>query len=193
MENKLKNYIVLQKVAKLGKILSKIAFICSVISVCVCIVGIFTNVIGIDKSLKIGGVTIYGLMSEFGAYNVKSISATLAAWMIVCVGKAVLSKFSEIYFRNTLAEGTPFTQRGARELRRLGIMIMAIPTSCVVLAEIVQGIVTGFMDVATDAWMDLNFDNEISIMLGAMFLVGSFLCEYGAEMKENICEYRQIH
>lgn len=186
MENKSKNCIKLQKIAKLGEILSKVAFIFSIISVCGCIVGIFSNAIGIDKAFKIGGVTIYGLLSGSGVYNVKSISVVLTAWLIVCVGKVVLSKFSEIYFRNTLAKGTPFTQMGAKELRILGIMIMTIPTGCVVLAEIVQGIMTGFMDVATEAWMDLNFDNETSIMLGAMFVVGSLLCEYGAEMKENM-------
>lgn len=185
MENKSKNYMKLQKIAKLGEILSKVAFVCSVISVCGCIAGIFGNLIGIDKVLKVGGVTIHGLLSGFGIYDAKSINVTLAAWLIVCIGEVVLSKFSQIYFRNILAEGTPFTQMGAGELRRLGIMTMLIPTGCVVLAEIIQGIVTGFMDVTADAWMDLNFDNETSIMLGAMFIVGSFLCEYGAEKCEE--------
>lgn len=74
------------------------------------------------------------------------------------------SMFSEIHFRNTLENGTPFTPRGARELRRLGIMTMVIPTGCMVLAEIVQGIMTGFMNVSIDARSDLNFDNEASVV-----------------------------
>ena len=74
------------------------------------------------------------------------------------------SMFSEIHFRNTLEDGTPFTQRGARELRRLGIMTMVIPTGCMVLAEIGQGIMKGFMNVSIDARSDLNFDNEASVV-----------------------------
>lgn len=50
------------------------------------------------KVFKIGGVTIYGLLADFDAYNVKSISVTLVAWLIVCMGEAVLAKFAELFF-----------------------------------------------------------------------------------------------
>ena len=43
--------------------------------------------------------------------------------------------------------GTPFTQVGVRELRRLGILTMVIPTGCAVGAEVVQGILTGFINL----------------------------------------------
>ena len=185
MENKSKNYKILQTIVKIGKILSKVAFVFSIIGICGCFVGLISNVFGSGKVFKIGGVTIYGLLADFDAYNVKSISATLVAWLIVCIGQAVLAKFAELYFRNALMEGTPFTQVGARELRRLGILTMVIPTGCVVLAEIVQGIMTGFMNVMSAGWSDLNFDNEASVIVGVMFIACSFLCGYGAELLEK--------
>ena len=185
MENKSKNYKILQMIAKIGKILSKVAFVFSIIGICGCFVGLLSNIFGSGKVFKIGGVTIYGLLADFDAYNVKSISATLGAWLIVCVGQAVLAKFAELYFRNTEASGTPFTHMGARELRRFGIMMLVIPTGCAVLAEIVQEIMTGFMNVMSDGWSDLNFDNEASVIVGVMFIVGSFLCGYGAELLEK--------
>lgn len=185
MEHKSKNYKILQTIAQIGRILSKVAFVFSVIGICGCIVELLSNVFGNGGVFKIGGVTIYGLLTDFNAYNVKSISATLVAWMVVCAGEAVLAKFAELYFRNTLASGTPFTQAGARELRRLGIMTMVIPTGCTVLAEIIQGIMTGFMKVTADGCADLNFDNEASVVVGVMFIVGSFICGYGAEMLEE--------
>lgn len=153
MENKSKNYKILQTIAKIGKILSKVAFVFSIIGICGCFVGLLSNVFGSGKVFKIGGVTIYSLLAEFDAYNVKSISATLVAWLIVCIGQAVLAKFAELYFRNALMAGTPFTQVGARELRRLGILTMVIPTGCAVVAEVVQGILTGFMNISVDGWM----------------------------------------
>ena len=88
MEDKSKNYKVLQTIAKIGKILSKVAFVFSIIGICGCFVGLLSNVFGSSKVFKIGGVTIYGLLADFDAYNVKSISATLVAWLIVCMGEA---------------------------------------------------------------------------------------------------------
>lgn len=185
MENKSKNYKILQMIAQIGKILSKVAFVFSIIGICGCLVGLLSNIFGSGNAFKIGGVTIYGLLADFDAYNVKSISATLVAWMIVCVGQAVLARFAELYFGNALTAETPFTHTGAVELRRLGIITMVLPTGCAVLAEIVQGIMTGFMNVTADGWSGLNFDNEASVIVGVMFIAGSFLCGYSAEMSEG--------
>ena len=193
LDFKMNNSRVLQLIAQIGKILSKVAFVFSIIGICGCFVGLLSNVFGSGKVFKIGGVTIYGLLADFDAYNVKSISATLVAWLIVCIGQAVLAKFAELYFHNALMAGTPFTQVGARELRRLGILTMVIPTGCAVVAEVVQGILTGFMNVSVDGWMEFNFDNESSVVVGVMLIVGSFVCGYGAELldskKVDLCQY----
>lgn len=185
MENKSKNYIVLQKLVKLGKVFSKVAFVFSIIGISGCIIGLLSNLLGNGQVLKIGGVTIYGLMADFNADNVNSIRATLAAWLIVCMGQAVLAKFAELYFCHVETSSTPFTHTGAWELRRLGIMMIVIPTGCAALAEIVQGTMTGAMNVTADGWSELNFDNEASVVVGVMFIVGSFLCGYGAEVLEK--------
>lgn len=70
-------------------------------------------------------------------------------------------------------------------MRRLGILMMVIPTGCAVLAEIAQGIMTGFMNVPADGWSDLNFDNEASVIGSVMFIACTFLCGYGAELLEE--------
>lgn len=185
MENKSKNYIVLQKLVKLGKVFSKVAFVFSIIGICGCIIGLLGNLLGNGQVLKIGGVTIYGLLADFNADNGNNTRATLMAWLIVCVGQAILAKFAELYFCHVETSGTPFTHTGARELRRLGILMIVIPIGCAVLAEIIQGIMTGFMNVMTDEWSELNFDNEASVIVGVMFIVGAFLCGYGAEVLEK--------
>lgn len=182
MENKSKNYEILQIIAKIGRILSTVAFVFSIIGISGCFLGWISTSLGSDGLFKIEGITIHGLLSDLDDSNGKSVGATLAAWLIICAGQAVLAKFAEIYFRNVLAAGTPFTQSGAGELRRLGIMTMIIPTGCAVLGEILQEIIAGFMNVTAGGWEELNFDNEASVVVGVMFLVGSFLCGYGAEM-----------
>lgn len=65
----------IQKLSKIGKVLSKIAFILSVVGFCGCIAGILSLSMGAGKILKIGGVTLHGLITVDYGYNIKSIAA----------------------------------------------------------------------------------------------------------------------
>lgn len=157
----------------------------SVIGFFGCIAGLISLNFGNGSLIKIGGVTIHGLIDTSMGYNIKIICAALSGWLIVCAGEAVLAKFAEIYFKNELKAETPFTFDGAKEQLRLGILTLAIPTGCAVVSEIVTGIVGSFMHVSKDIAADLYFDNESSIVLGIMFIVMSVLCRYGAELSAN--------
>ena len=184
----MKSLHTIQKLAQIGKILSKIAFIFSIIGFCGCIAGLLSLCFGNGSLIKISGVTLHGLISEEYGYNIKNISATISCWMIVCAGEAVLAKFAEAYFKNELSAETPFTLTGAKELLRLGILTLVIPTGCAVAGSIAEGIIAGFMKVEKAAAMDVYFDNEASIVLGIMFIIGSLLCRYGAELEESHME-----
>lgn len=179
----MKSLQTIQKLSKLGEILSKIAFVCSVVGFCGCIVGLIGLGLGGSALWKLGNVTVHGLLpEELG--GVKSIAAALSGWLIVCVGEAVLAKFAEGYFRNERKAGTPFTLDGAKELLRLGILTLAIPTGCAVLGGIVRGIVGAFLK-AEAVTADVRFNTETRIVLGIAFLLGSLLCRYGAELREH--------
>lgn len=178
----MKSLQTIQKFSKIGKILSKMAFIISVISFCGCIAGILSMSLGNGSLIKLGGVTLHKLISEEYGYNIKSITATLSGWLVVCAGEAVLAKYAEVYFQNELKAETPFTLAGAKKLLRLGILTITVPTGCAVVGSIVEGIITGFMKVEKAAAMDMYFDNEASIVLGIMFILGSLLCRCGAEL-----------
>lgn len=141
--------------------------------------------------IKLGGVTLHGLISEKYGYNIKSITAALFGWLVVCAGEAVLAKFAEAYFTNELKAKTPFTLAGAKELLRLGILTLAIPTGCAVAGSIVEGILAGFMKVEKAAAMDKLFDQEASIGLGILFILAFLLCRHGAELRERSGEITQ--
>lgn len=128
----MKSLNTIQKLSKIGKVLSKIAFIFSVIGFCGCIAGLLSLNFGNGRLIKIGGVTLHGLIPEEYGYNIKSITATLSGWLIVCAGEAVLAKFAESYFKNELKAKTPFTLAGAKKLLQLGILTITIPTACAV-------------------------------------------------------------
>lgn len=175
----------IQSLHKLGRVLSKLAFVFAVIGVCGCIAGLLSLRFGNGSLLKFGGVTVHGLITQGTGYNVKSIAAALSGWLIVCAGEAVLASFAAAYFRNELEAGTPFTQDGARELLRLGILTMAIPLGCAVAGKITQGIVGSFLHVTKDAAIDLALGNGGSMMLGIAFLVTALLCRCGADLREG--------
>lgn len=179
----MKSLQTIQKLSRLGKTLSKIAFIFSVIGFFGCIVGLLSVQFGSGMILKLGGVTLHGMISGELAGNLKGSSAALGGWLIVCAGEAVLARFAEGYFKQELETGTPFTAAGAKALLRLGILTIAIPTGCALLGSIAEGLIAGFMQVETAAALDLYFDNDASIVLGIMFLLASLLCRYGAELR----------
>lgn len=148
----MKSLNTIQKLSKIGTVLSKIAFIFSVIGFCGCIAGLLSLNFGNGSLIKIGGVTLHALISVEYGYNIKSITATLSGQMIICAGEAVLAKFAEVYFKNELRAETPFTHARAKELLRLGILTLTIPTGCAVVGSIVEGIIAGFMKVKKSEW-----------------------------------------
>lgn len=181
----MKSIKTIQTFFKTANVLSQIAFIFSVIGFCGCAAGILSLGLGNGGLIKIGGITLHGLISNDLGYNTKSITAMLSGWAVVCAGEAVLSKFAEICFKNELSAGTPFTFSGAKELMRLGILALAVPTGCAVLGGIVEGVIAGFMNVEKIAAADMYIDNSANLALGIMFIVISLLCRYGAELNSN--------
>lgn len=190
----MKSLKAIQTISKIGKILSKIAFVFFTIGACCCVVGMLSLVLDSTGVIKIGGsavqgikiygVTVHGLLSDRFGLSSESISAILFGWLIICIGQAVLSKFAEKYFVNELKAGTPFTLDGAGELLRLGIMTIAVPIGCSVAAGIAEGIIASFLSAAKSD-LDTNFDNESSVILGVMFIIISLLCRYGAELNQS--------
>lgn len=178
----MKTLITIQKLARLGKLLSKVVFICCIVGVCSCIVGIASLAAGVE-TLKIGSVTLGGIVEKSAEMSMGSFYATMAVGIILCAGEAVLSRFAHLYFRHELEDGTPFTLEGAKEMLRLGVLTVCIPFASLLLAVITHGVLAQYLpDVA-----DLKLDCDGSFALGIMFILTSLICKYGAE----ICAQRK--
>lgn len=171
----------IQKLSKIGKVLSRIAFILSVIGAGGCAAGLLGLGFG-GGAIRLGSVTLHGLVSG-GPDGFKGVAAALSGWLVVCAGEAVLARFAEVYFKNELEAGTPFTFSGAKELLRLGILAIAISTGCAAAGSIAEGITAGLLKVEA-ASMDRYFDGGAGIVLGVLLILGGLLCRYGAELRE---------
>lgn len=175
----MKSLHTIQTLSKIGKVLSKITFIFSIIGFCGCIVGLISLAFDQGSLIKIGGVTIHSLILANSKYSIGSMCAALTGGIIVCVGEAIVAKFAELYFKHELEAGTPFTRDGASELKKLGILMIAVSAGCTLFAMIIQEIMCGFTGAVS---MADAFECEGEVALGIMFIVTSLLCKYGMEV-----------
>ncbi len=110
----------------------------------------------------------------------KPVILTLRSPRMERFGRSLSKRKTANILSHELTAGTPFTQDGAKELLRLGILTICIPLGCLILAEIVSGILAGFLN-CDDL---LKLENGGSVALGVMFIFMSLLCEYGAECND---------
>lgn len=177
----------IQKLSKIGKVLSKIVFIFCIVGFCGCIVGILSMTLG-TPTLKIGGVTLESILNTEAEVTVGTVYAAMTTGMILCAGEAVLAKFAEHYFKRELADGTPFTLGGAKEMQRLGILTICIPICTQIIAEIVYAV----MEQTVQGVAPLRLDNNGSVALGVMFIVLSLICRCGTEIYEESKSSRNL-
>ena len=159
---------------RLGRILCRVAFVCCVVGFCLCGAAIASLALGVEP-LKLGRVTLNGLIRMETPVGLIPTCAAAIAGMILCAGEAILARFALRYFQRALADGTPFTLGGGRALKRLGILTICLPLGAQIIAEIVYAALTH------GAAASLRLSSGGSVLLGALFIVSSLLCRLGAE------------
>lgn len=170
----------IQTLAKLGRVLSKIVFVCCVVGFCGCVIGITSVAAGAHVFIAMG-TSLEDLLINEAGMTTGTIYASMAVGIVLCAGEAVLAAFAEHYFRRETQDGTPFTTDGANEMLRLGVLAIALPLAAQMLAEVVHLIIrTTMADVAP-----LNYDSYGSVGMGVMFILAALICRYGAERTNN--------
>lgn len=174
----------IQTLSKIGRVFSKIIYICCIVGTVSCIIGMASLAAGLDGALKWHGVTIHGIIESSADMSVGNLYAAMATGLIFCIAEGIIAKFAEVYFKHELSDGTPFTLAGSKELLRLGILTIALPLGGTVLAAIIHGVMEHAMAGVTDVTRgDLS-----SVSLGVMFLVLSVVLRYGAELGASSAE-----
>lgn len=169
----------IQTLSKIGKILSKIIYICCIVGFAGCVVGIIAMIIG-GQTAKLEGISLHSILQTEANVAEGTIWSAIVVGLIFSVGEFFLARMSYRYFENELKIGTPFSKEGAKEMFRLGISAIWIPLATLILAQISQEIFANLMEVEK-----LDLDGFESVSLGVMFIVMSLICKYGAELKEE--------
>ena len=170
----------IQALAKVGKVLSTIVFVLSIVGAAGCIVGavcweLFGN---FEIDLLGGGVTIHNIVEAETGIVGGGVFTACAVGFVLVLGEVFLAKAAQKYFKHELADGTPFTMQGARELKSLGIKTIVIPVISYVAAAIVYGVMVSVLQMGGDKF---DMDITVNLGLGIMFIIGSLLCKLGAQ------------
>ena len=169
----------IQTLSKIGRVLSKIMFIFSLIGAIGCAAGIL-SVRFLPESIQLGRTTIQGLVELTDKLTPAVAYAAMLTAGILCAGEAILAKIAEWYFKRELSDGTPFTFDGAKALKRLGVCAIVIPIAAKIAAEIAAVVLEHVLDGADT----LEVGDPVSVSLGVMMIVASLLCRHGAELSQ---------
>ena len=110
----------IQKLSSLGSILSKIAFILSVVGFCGCIAGLIGLRFGSDAVLKLGDIRLHGLIANEYGRAAESVAAALCGWLWteVCLALIVALCVPYLLIRPALARAS-LPDPGAYPYRQL--------------------------------------------------------------------------
>lgn len=180
----MKSLQTIQKTFHVFQILTKVAMILSFVWAGLAALGMLCGavwyhggtVVGADRELLFSLTKTGGLAEMTG---------TLLADFIFALTDGILLAFALAYFRAEQADGTPFTKRGAVQIRRLGISTIVLPLVAVILAAVVAVIFDLPRGVGAD-WGNLT-----SLSVGITLILASLIFRYGAELEERAVRDRE--
>lgn len=175
---------VIQFFSRLGKILSRIIGVLSIIMALICAFCVLGIAFLPNDTFEFGGITIGSLMSESHKLNLGEVYTSLTVYIIMCSGETVLCALSARFFAGELRAGTPFTAECANGLLRLGILTVIVPIVTMLAAALVGTVMSncfGGID-------ELNIQSFLSVGVGVIFIVLSLICKYVVRWTEKSSE-----
>ena len=101
--------------------------------------------------------------------------AVLLADFVMITAEAILLAFANRYLKAEQAAGTPFTEAGAEQLKKLGIRCIWLPIVAMVVASVI-GVCFNVED------LDIS-SNLPSLATGIVLILASMIFRYGAALE----------
>lgn len=166
----------IQKAAHVFQILTKIAYIFSIVGASLCAVG------ALCAFSWYSGGQVFSLFGEpvtifSSTRGMDETLAILLADFIMITAEAILLSFANRYLKAEQAAGTPFTEAGAEQLKRLGIRCIWMP----IVAMVIVSVIGVCFNVKT---LD-TVSNLPSLAVGIVLILASMIFRYGAALEEK--------
>ena len=165
-----------QKTFRVFQILTKIAFIFSIVGASICAVG------ALCAMAWYTGGQVFSLFGEpitffAGREDMHRAMAVLLSELVCLTTDAILLGFAGRYFKTEQAEGTPFTESGADLIKKLGIRCIWMPIVAVVIASVIT--------VCLGVESSSDISNLPSVVTGIVLILASLIFRYGAELEKQ--------
>lgn len=175
----MKSLTTIQKTFHVFQVLTKIAMILSLIWAGLAALGLLCGIVWYTGGTVIGGDReLLQALTETGSLS--EMIGVLTASVILALTDATLFVWTLRYLKDEQADGTPFTHRGADQIRQLGIRTIVLPLVAAILVSIVYGIFDVSKNLAGD------WSNASSISMGITLILASLIFRYGAELEEKV-------
>ena len=166
----------IQKTVHVFEILTKIAYIFSIVGAVLCAVGALCAL-----SYASGG-QVFSLFGEpvtiFSTTRpMTETMAVMLADFVMLVTEAILLSFALRYLKAEQADGSPFTVSGADTLKKLGIRCIWMPIVAMVLVSVI-GVCYNVENISSDS-------NLPSLVTGVVLILASMVFRYGAALEEK--------
>lgn len=119
---------------------------------------------------------LYALTETGGLTEMTAVLCTDAVSALL---SAILLTFAYLYLKAEQADGTPFTRRGAEQIRRLGVRTIVLSIVNVAITKAV------FAAYALPAYADADLGNFSDVSLGIALILASLIFRYGAKLEEK--------
>lgn len=170
----------IQTVFSILAILSKIAFVFSIIGAVGSAVGIISLLVGSDLTSKLENINLYSLIQNEAGLSSEQIYWAMGIAVVSCVVVAVTMAVANKCFKNELKAGTPFTYECSKDFLKLGIVTVVLSIIPPVLCAIAEAVA----DLGA-AELEASADNESAVIVGVLTIFASLIFKYGADITEN--------
>lgn len=164
----------IQRVSKFLKILCNILFVLCLIGLILCILcgaGVWAL-----QDISYEGQTLQQSLLRETGMSVMDCVSVFAGASVYCLVYCIIYRKAIKYLKMEIADGTPFTLAGAKQLKALGWLTILLP------------ILAGFAIAFCFYWFNFNADNldvliSSDIVTGIILLFASVVFKYGAEVE----------
>ena len=166
----------IQKTFRVFQILTKIAWIFSIVGAVLCAVG------ALCAFAWYSGGQVFSLTGELVTVfasdkGMNEMLAVLLSDFVMLVSEAILLFFAGRYLKAEQFDGTPFTETGAEQLQKLGIRCIWLP--------IVAAVISGIIVVCLGSEETGDISNLPSLVTGIVLILTAMIFRYGAALEEK--------
>ena len=174
----MKSLQTIQKTFRIFQILTKIAMILSFVWAGLTILGLLCGMVWYSGGVVVGASREV-LLSLTETDGLSQMTGVLLTDMVLALADGILLLFAFRYFQKEQADGTPFTQDGAEQIKRLGIRTIVLP----LVATILAAVFSELFGLSQAARADLS--NLPSVTMGIVLILASLIFRYGADLEEK--------